>query len=238
MLLGGEDLSVSGVYLDWWNTQIKAKDYNELSQANIDNYKSKIGIGSKIDEAKNELLENMQKSAPYFLYLYLGEEWARTNRSKYPNIYKKYKIEKALFDSWTENAKKIFNKQTIYNNLRSGFLKKTRQTPEQFVNSVIAKHKEINKIGLATEIIVAIISGVVAILSAVITGIIALCGQSMQSPSNYPSGEPSDNDFDPNNLKNTNTNNIFFKYGLIAIAAIVLLKNKNKNKNKVKNKKK
>lgn len=230
MLLGGEELNISGVYLDWWNTQIKAKDYNELSQANIDNYKTKIGIGASKEEAKNAILTNMQKSAPYFLYLYLGEEWVRKNKNKYPAIYKKYKIEKALFDSWVANSKKVFDKQTIYNNLRSGFLKRTQQTPEQFVNSVIAKHKDINKIGLATEIIVAIVSGVVTIVLAVIEGIIALCGESMQSPSNYPSGEPSDYDFDTDTLTGSgsgNGNNNIIKYGAIALILFTLFK-KNK----------
>lgn len=229
MLLDNTTLSESGVYIDWWQTQIASKDYSGLSQADIDNYKNKIGIGGK-EEAKNALLANMQKSAPYFLYLYLGEEWVRENKSKYPAIYKKYKFEKALFDSWVVNANKILDKQTIYNNLRSGFLKKTQQTPEQFVNSVIKKHKEINKIGLATEIIVAIVSGVVAILIAVAEGIIALCGQSMQSPDNYPSGEPSDYDFDSDSLGNSNylgnTNNIV-KFGVIGIIIYTLFK-KNK----------
>lgn len=225
MLLDNTTLSESGVYVDWWQTQIASKDYSGLSQADIDNYKNKVGIGGK-EEAKNALLADMQKSAPYFLYLYLGEEWVRTNRNKYPAIYKKYKFEKALFDSWVVNANKILDKQTIYNNLRSGFLKKTQQTPEQFVNSVIKKHKEINKIGLATEIIVAIISGVTAILLAVAEGIIALCGKSMQSPTNYPSGEPSDYDFDPDSLGNTGNNNII-KFGVIGIIIYTLFK-KNK----------
>lgn len=228
MLLDNTTLSNSGIYVNWWQTQIASKDYNGLSQADIDNYKNKIGIGGTA-EAKNALLADMQKSAPYFLYLYLGEEWTRKNKNKYPAIYKKYKIEKALFDSWVVNAKKVFDKQTIYNNLRSGFFKKTNQTPEQFVNAVITKHKEINKIGLATEIIVAIISGCVAIISAVITGIIALCGQSMQSPDNYPSGEPSDYDFDPNSLSGgstTITNNNIIKYGAIALIVLAILKRK------------
>ena len=141
MLLDNTTLSDSGVYVDWWQTQIASKDYNGLSQTDIDNYKNKIGIGGK-EEAKNALLADMQKSAPYFLYLYLGEEWVRKNKSLYPAIYKKYKIEKALFESWVANANKILDKQTIYNNLRSGFLKKQGATPEQFVNSIIANAKK------------------------------------------------------------------------------------------------
>lgn len=231
MLLGGEELNVSGVYLDWWNTQIKAKDYNELSQSDIDNYKSKIGIGGA-EEKKNALLEDMQKSAPYFLYLYLGEEWARLNKNKYPAIYKKYKIEKALFDSWVANAKKIFDKQTIYNNLRSGFLKKTKQTPEEFTNKIIAKN---SKVGVLSEAaIAAIISGVVTILVTIINGIIALCGQSMASPSNYPSGTPDDNDFNPygssgssGSSGNSLGSNSILKYGAIALLIVALFK-KNK----------
>lgn len=228
MLLGGEELNVSGVYLDWWNTQIKTKDYNGLSQANIDNYKSKIGIGLKKEEAKNALLADMQKSAPYFLYLYLGEEWVRKNKAQYPAIYKKYKIEKALFDSWVENAKKVFDKDTIYNNLRSGFLKKTKQTPEQFIQQTIESHKKA-KIGLDPAIWAAIITGIATIIIAVIGGIIELCGKSMQSPDNYPSGTPDYYDFDVDSYSGSNTtgNSNIVKYGAIALIVYTLFK-KNK----------
>lgn len=228
MLLGGEELNVSGVYLDWWNTQIKTKDYNGLSQANIDNYKSKIGIGLKKEEAKNALLADMQKSAPYFLYLYLGEEWVRKNKAQYPAIYKKYKIEKALFDSWVENAKKVFDKDTIYNNLRSGFLKKTKQTPEQFIQQTIESHKKA-KIGLDPATWAAIITGIVTIIIAVIEGIIELCGKSMQSPDNYPSGTPDYYDFDVDSYSGSNTtgNSNIVKYGAIALIVYTLFK-KNK----------
>ena len=235
MLLGGEELNVSGVYLDWWNTQIKAKDYNGLSQSDIDNYKNKIGIGSsKVDEAKNQLLNDMQSSAPYFLYLYLGEEWVRANRSKYPTIYKKYVIEKRLFESWVVNADKILDKQTIYNNLRSGFFKKARTTPEKFVESIIA-NAEKNGVGVVewtAAAITQLVLGILSIIASVIVAIIELCGQSMVSPENYPNGKPDGNDLSADSLGNRNTNNSLFKYGLIAIAAIVLLKNKKKNKKK------
>lgn len=231
MLLGGEELNVSGVYLDWWNTQIKNKDYNGLSQSDIDNYKNKIGIGSsKADEAKNQLLKDMQSSAPYFLYLYLGEEWASANRSKYPAIYKKYVIEKRLFESWVVNADKILDKQTIYNNLRSGFFKKARTTPEKFVESIIA-NAEKNGVGVVewtAAAIIQLVLGILSIIASVIVSIIELCGQSMASPDNYPSGVPEKYDFDPNSLSNgntTNTNSII-KYGAIALILFAFLKNK------------
>lgn len=226
MLLDNTTLSDSGVYVDWWQVQIANKDYNGLSQSDIDNYKNKISIGGT-EEAKNALLTDMQKSASYFLYLYLGEEWVRTNKNKYPAIYKKYKIEKALFESWVVNANKIFDKQTIYNNLRSGFLKKTKQTPKEFTNKIISKN---SKVGVLTEgTIVAIISGVVTILVAIINGIIALCGQSMASPSNYPSGTPDDNDFNTyGSSGNSLGSNSILKYGAIALLIVALFKKTNK----------
>lgn len=232
LLLGGSQLSESGVYIDFWKIQIQDKDYNGLSQAEIDNYNNSVGIGAsaKNEAAKNEILTNMQKSAPYFLYLYLGEEWARQNRTKYPAVYKKYKIEKALFDSWVENSKKVLDKATIYNNLQSGFLKKTQQTPEQFIQKVIAQNKKISGIGVLTEgIITAIIYGVAMIIAAVLTSIIALCGQTMQSPENYPSGTPSDYDLNVGNLPGVNsdgtisTNNLI-KYGAIAVIVYSFVK--------------
>lgn len=229
MLLDNTTLSNSGVYVNWWQTQIASKDYNGLSQADIDNYKNKIGIGSR-EEAKNALLADMQKSAPYFLYLYLGEEWVRKNKSLYPAIYKKYKIEKALFESWVVNANKILDKQTIYNNLRSGFLKKQGLTPEQFIQQTIDGQKK-TKVGVIDPVIwAAIISGIVTIIIAVIEGIIQLCGQSMQSPDNYPSGTPDYYDLSTDKIQSNNVvgNNSIIKYGAIALILFAFLKKKNK----------
>ncbi len=227
-LLDNTTLSNSGVYVDWWQTQIASKDYNGLSQTDIDNYKNKIGIGSR-EEAKNALLADMQKSAPYFLYLYLGEEWVRKNKSLYPAIYKKYKIEKALFDSWVANANKILDKQTIYNNLRSGFLKKQGLTPEQFIQQTIDGQKK-TKVGVIDPATwAAIISGIVTIIIAVIEGIIQLCGQSMQSPDNYPSGTPDYYDLSTDKIQNNTVgNNSIIKYGAIALILFAFLKKKNK----------
>ncbi len=224
MLLGGEELNVSGVYLDWWNNQIANKDYNKLSQSDIDNYTSSIGIGSR-EKAKYALLEDIQKSAPYFLYLYIGEEWVRENKNKYPAVYKKYVIEKALFDSWVVNAQKIFDKQTIYNNLRSGFLKKQKLTPEEFIHQTIdgQKRAKVGVIDPATW--AAIISGIVTVVLAVIEGIIKLCGQSMQSPDNYPSGTPDYYDLSVDQIQGNNSNSII-KIGAIALIAFAFLKKK------------
>lgn len=234
MLLDNTTLSESGVYVDWWQTQIADKDYNGLSQQQIDNYKSNIGIGGK-EEQKNAILTDMQKSAPYFLYLYLGEEWVRTNKNKYPAIYKKYKIEKSLFDSWVANANKILDKQTIYNNLRSGFLKKQGLTPEQFIQQTIDGQKRA-KVGVIDPVTwAAIISGIVTIVIAVIEGIIKLCGQKMQSPDNFPSGTPDYNDLDTNQLPgnsnssgntagNSVSNSSLIKYGAIALILLTFIK--------------
>ena len=221
MLLDNTTLSESGVYVDWWQTQIESKDYSGLSQSDIDNYKNKIGIGGK-EEAKNALLADMQKSAPYFLYLYLGEEWVRSNKNKYPAIYKKYKIEKALFESWVVNAKKILDKQTIYNNLRSGFLKNQGLTPEQFINNIITNAKK-NGVGVVewtAAAITALVLGILEIVAGVIVAIIELCGKSMQSPDNYPSGTPDENDLDLSKLSGNNNgtgSNSLIKYGAIAL---------------------
>lgn len=223
MLLDDSTLSQNGVYLDWWNTQIKAKDYNGLSQSDIDNYKSKIGIAGKKEE-KNALLAQMQESAPYFLYLYMGEDWVKTNAKKYKVIYQKYLIERNLFNNWVSASAKILDKQTIYNNLRSGFLKRRNQTPEQFIEEMIKTHNT-HKVGVITEAMwLAIINGIIAIITAVTAGIINLCQTNMGDVSNYPSGTPDYYDLSTDNITTTTPNSNLLKYGLIGLAAILFLK--------------
>ena len=229
LLLNNEQLSCDGDLHNWWKEQIASKDYNGLSQDEVNTYNARIGIGASEDR-KNALLTNMQESAPYFLYLYLGEEWVRNNQTKYPAIYKKYKIEKALFDSWVVNAAKILDKQTIYNNLRSGFLKRTKQTPEQFIDSVLSGNP---KVGLAPVVIAAIVNGVLAIVSIVISGIFDLCGKSMANPDNYPSGVPDDMDVSTEAFRKagitsgSDLNPNIAKYAFLAVAAFMILNDKN-----------
>lgn len=228
MLLDNTTLSDSGVYVDWWQTQIASKDYNGLSQADIDNYKNKVGIGGK-EEAKNALLADMQKSAPYFLYLFMGEDWVKANSKKYKVIYQKYLIERNLFNNWVSAAQKILDKQTIYNNLRSGFLKRRNQTPEQFIAEMIETHKTA-KVGVITEAMwLAIIAGITSIIIAIIDGIMNLCRSNMVDVSNYPSGTPDYYDLSTDKIQSNTVvgNNSIIKYGAIALMLFAFLK-KNK----------
>jgi hypothetical protein len=227
MLLDNTTLSDSGVYVDWWQTQIASKDYNGLSQADIDNYKNKVGIGGK-EEAKNALLADMQKSAPYFLYLFMGEDWVKANAGKYKVIYQKYLIERNLFNNWVSAAQKILDKQTIYNNLRSGFLKRRNQTPEQFIAEMIATHKTA-KVGVITEAMwLAIIAGITSIIIAIIDGIMNLCRSNMGDISNYPSGTPDYYDLSTDKIQSNTVvgNNSIIKYGAIALMLFAFLKKK------------
>lgn len=227
MLLDNTTLSNSGIYVNWWQTQIASKDYNGLSQTDIDNYKNKVGIGGK-EEAKNALLADMQKSAPYFLYLFMGEDWVKANAGKYKVIYQKYLIERNLFNNWVSAAQKILDKQTIYNNLRSGFLKRRNQTPEQFIAEMIATHKTA-KVGVITESMwLAIIAGISSIIIAIIDGILNLCQSNMGDVSNYPSGTPDYYDLSTDKIQSNNVvgNNSIIKYGAIALILFAFLKKK------------
>lgn len=231
MLADGSTLNYTadGIYLTWWNLNIKNKDYNGLSE------EQKTALsGCKIGATNsNSLLTDIQKSAPYFLYLYLGQEWATVNKRLFPKVYAKYLIEYNVFENWVYSFDNFLDRNTIYNNLRSGFLKKTNQTPEQFINKVLKANGY--KIGIAPAIIAAIISGIAAVIVAVIN-YARTCKESQATNiDNYPSGTPDDNDFtvDSYNADIIDDSNNGSKKGLIigAVAILLLLFTKKSKKN-------
>lgn len=236
MLLGSGELTDTGMYVEWWNTQIKNKDYNGLTAEQKENFNNSVGIGLTSAQ-KNALLADMQKSAPYFFYLYLGSNWVNENRQRFPKIYKKYIIEQRIFENWVKGVTGVLDKTTIYNSLKSGFLKRTNQTPEQFLKRILTANGY--KIGIAPIIIAAIISGVVAIIGEVIKAIKDLRIAKMTDVSNYPGGEPSDYDFsmstieEGNNTENSpeTKNKSTLIIGALAVLMLFMTK-KQKNKKK------
>ena len=113
------------------------------------------------------------------------------------------------------------SKTAIYNYLQTGFYKKTNSSPEEFINAIL-EGKNIPKIGDAA-VIAAIISGVVAIITALITMWQKVAVAKVSAPDNYPQGAADDSDlytsFSTSTGKN---NNIPVLLGAAAVAFLLI----------------
>lgn len=188
-------------WIDWWNENIIANNYNDFDTNRQDRLLQNIAAANRIGARKptnaeiNNLLEDIRRSSPYYMYALCPETYIKQLRYKYPNIYPKYLIERKLYINWVASLDGCINEHTIYNKLQSGFIARTGKTPQQFVEAIEAGTQKVSGIGLAPVVIAAIISGVVALLGSIINACAGIAQKKIESVDNYPDGTPSDYDF-------------------------------------------
>ena len=115
------------------------------------------------------------------------------------------------------------SKTAIYNYLQTGFYKKTNTSPEEFINAIL-ENKKLPKIGVLSEtVIAAIITGVVAIITALITMWQKVAVAKVSAPENYPQGAADDSDLYTSISTSTGkNNNIPVLLGAAAVAFLLI----------------
>lgn len=215
----------------WYLDNVAAYDYNTLSPAARLRYTSHLAARQAAvsstqptQQEINALLADIRRSSPYYMYALCPDTYIDSIRRRYPQIYKKVRIEQALLRSWTNALSGIVNAQTLHNHLYADFVNRTRRTPQQYVQSVIDGRTD-TKVALAPVVIAAIVAGVLTLISQVTVSLIQLAQAKLQSVENYPSGLPDDNDF---TLADTSFDSVSTTSSprplIIAAAAILALK--------------
>lgn len=221
------DINDTGNIFDWWNKEIVSVNYNHVPDEVKKNYIEALtvdAIGATIDnDTKNDIINKISQSAPYFLYFFLPKDWIVENKRNFPEIYKKYYIEEAVFNSWVKAFDGCLSKTAIYNYLQTGFYKKTNTSPEEFINAIL-DNKKLPKIGVLSEtVIAAIITGVVAIITALITMWQKVAVAKVSAPENYPQGAADDSDLYTSISTSTGkSNNIPVLLGAAAVAFLLI----------------
>lgn len=223
------DVNEKGNIYDWWQSTVVECNYNSIPEQVKRNYIEALstdGIGAIDNDTKNEIITKIQQSAPYFLYYFLPKKWVIDNKRTFPEVYKKYYIEESVFKSWVKAFTGCLSETAIYNHLQTGFYKRTNSSPEQFINSII-ENKEVPKVGVVSAtVIAAIISGVVAIITALISMWQKVAVAKVNAPENYPQGAAADSDLYTSISKESGTtNNVPLLLGAAAIAFLLIKNN-------------
>lgn len=120
--------------------------------------------------AQGDLAEHIDKAGTYFLYTYFTEEQLqklpRYFRSKAKGQKRIYEYDKALFNVTYGNGTQSFEQA-----VRASIIKQFGATPESVCADIVAGKRNKEGVGLAISVILAIISGIVAVLTALIKGI-------------------------------------------------------------------
>lgn len=223
------DIADKGDISDWWTKDVVDCDYNHMSEQVKKNYIQAVstdGLGKIDNQTKNDIITKIQQSAPYFLYYFLPKKWVIDNKRTFPEVYRKYYIEEAVFQSWVKAFDGCLSATAIYNYLQTGFYKRTNSSPEQFINSII-EGKGVPKVGLTETVIAAIITGVVSIISSLIAMLTNILVAKVSAPENYPQGAAADSDLQTNISA---TKNSSYSMPLIigaAAVAFLLIKEEN-----------
>lgn len=183
-LLGGVEIinEVGDVY-EWFVDSIIKEDENGLTKSEIKKWRSIFDKGSDevgdvilTDDKKNELIQKMQESSSYFLYLFITDAQVKRIKKIIPEIVAKREIERNVYNSWKTTFAPVFSEATIKNTLLAGFVKTTGRTPEQFIIDCESERNN-NNVGSFIAIFTAIAAVIVklAIVAAVIVGVCKLC---------------------------------------------------------------
>ena len=158
-------------FVKWYNETVVARNKVVLQQ----------GVGANDDWRRDKDLANyLLKGSEYFLYMYLTDEQinsmpaknAKTFRDKRAKQRKTYNYCKALFVDVYGSEDEM---QEI---IRAGIIDYFQETPENICKEIASgKVVSANGIGIATEIIVAIIGAVVTVVTGVITAICTMVAQ-------------------------------------------------------------
>ena len=179
--LYGEEpkIEVSQEFMTWWSETVEKRDKVGLTaeqQSTIEETSKTIkGIGAADDAwMKNaDLAEYLTKGGTYFLYCYFSPE----QLAKLPQVFKKkqtmqyatYNYCKALF------VNVYGSEEAMQEIIRASIIDQFQATPEQVCADIVAGKRE--AIGLATEVIVAIIGALTTLIVGVITAVCTMVAQ-------------------------------------------------------------
>lgn len=168
-----------GDIYDWVMTNVAEQDSSEVTTAErkaFDKYlKSTLpaGVGALTAEQKSELENKIKGSGMYFSYSFLSDDFRKKNNlaRDYQEMtlkrLKQIELKKAL----SYDVSGVMNERTVNNLLLSGAIQKSGgKTCDAYIGECIEEKKGQKKAGVGTlgvDAVLAIISGIIAILSAI-----------------------------------------------------------------------
>lgn len=166
-------------FMAWWRETVEQRDrvgLTEQQQSTIEEAAQRItGIGAADDAwMKNaDLAEYMTKGGTYFLYCYFLPE----QLAKLPQIFKKkQKMQYATYNYCKALFVNVYgSEEAMQEIIRASIIDQFQATPEQVCAEIVAGKRE--AVGIATEVIVAIIGAITTLIVGVITAVCTMVAQ-------------------------------------------------------------
>lgn len=228
----GSDYEISSPFIDWFQSNVVDYDYVGLTEEQriatetaLSDINKSIGATDTNDES---MIDKFVNSGGYYLYLYFNEE----ERKKLP-FWMKKKIEKQLeVKTYTYGYyEQIKSAKALDEDIRIGVCKTYGHTPEWMIDSIKNYTGTDNKgVGIATEIIVAIIGAAVTLIttliSALVTIIISIVQIKYSVPTDTESGVATAGDLEAmmQEEEQKAKTKKYLKYGVIGVIAMLIIK--------------
>lgn len=189
-----ESVFVDDEFRSWWYQNVTNMDYNSLSETEKINYKQYYKmdkIGAVDSNSERGMAEDICNSGTYFLYLFIGDTEIKKYNAK---IQKRYKKEVELYEWCCRMLTGMYSRAQVLTLARTGVTKHYKRSPEKVIEQLNAT-RDGGKVGLATEIILAIISAVVAVVTALISAVVSIVNKKYQKPDDVDSGIAQNDDW-------------------------------------------
>lgn len=219
----------------WWNKSVIARNKNGLNFGQQQNLRKALkksaekisGIGAVDESWKDDpdLAKYLNKGSEYFLYLYYTEDQLK----KLPAI---FRIKKEKQMTTYNYCKQLFvdvygTEEDMQDIIYHGIMDYFGATPEEVCNDIIKG--KIKPVGIATEVIVALIGAAVTLITGIITAICSMVAQTNIAKYGaldeeiVNSSVPNEDDYNDVNWNPTKKSN-WLLLAVAGIAAVLLLK--------------
>lgn len=218
---------MNGEFVDWYEEKIIANNYNDVPAGATQRLREleRQKMGSLDPSGYKDLATYVADAGIYFLYMFIGEK----DIKRYSAIIRKrYRKELDMFDVVCINCDGVYDRDTVYDMLYAGCTAYYEMTPEQKIEQLKSLGKE--SVG-SPELIIAIISVVVTVLSFLLSAFTTIFQFVVQYPQDYEEGVPDAEDWDLAGAKASGkTGTSKLPILLLGAAALILLFNPKKKK--------
>ncbi len=206
-------------FTQWWEQHILSNTFNLMTEEEKARcaaiFTTEKISGTDEDDNQKTFSEYIENAGDYFLYIFIPEADIRKYNSA---IQKRYKKEQEIYRWCCDNCNGMYTEATVLRMIRNGVTVSKKMTPETAIKKLNEAGK--GKVGIATEIIVAIVGAVATVLAALlslITQVVTIkLAAKYSKPADEDSGIPQSEDWELNNKEKDNTTLLLIGGGLAA----------------------
>ncbi|MEE1174171.1 MAG: hypothetical protein U0K53_01680 [Paludibacteraceae bacterium] len=162
---GITNYQTDAIFNNWFDTEIIAKNYNDVPQNVVKRYNQILTNEAVGDTEPQKMTDKLSASGPNFLYLFFTDDQKqRCNKLILARLEQEYKN----IDWIVKNCRGFYDKDAVIKWLRNGIIKHYGMTPEQKIEQLI-EYNDTNKANKIGDPVTAIISAVAALIGLLIS---------------------------------------------------------------------